>query len=121
MEYYQDFELDARVVKGILRRKGVTALLHANTVGTSCTFLAQGALLSRAAVQARRLFQTSQSSDPLDKRFRIWNDVLVDAVDIHNRKSARNFYGPVLFELNFGILGRAPVRSVIVTKKHPTT
>jgi hypothetical protein len=71
-------------------------------------------------VEERGLVQTSQSSDALDKRFKIWNDIFVDAVDIHSRKSGRNYYGPVLFVLDLTALGSPPVRSVLVTRKNPT-
>ncbi|MCE9580094.1 MAG: hypothetical protein K8W52_43665 [Deltaproteobacteria bacterium] len=64
--------------------------------------------------------QTAQYSDPLDKQFGIYNDVFTDGVDIHKRASARNQYGPVLFQLPLGTLQTLPPgTNVMVTKKNP--
>lgn len=84
----------------ILRRKGVIRLYHANTVTTSCTFLENGALLSRKYVEDNHLAQTEQYSDAHDKGLGIWNDVFMDGVDIHQRSLGANNYGPVLFVLD---------------------
>ena len=112
-------ELDSRQTRKILQAKGVDFLYHANSLTTSCTFLQQGALLSRGTVQKRHLAQTSQNSDQLDKRFGIWNDVFLDMVDIHARAGQRNFYGPILFVFDLKLLSIPPVRSIWITKKNP--
>jgi len=107
------------VLKGI----GATELYHANTVVTSCTFLEQGGLLSRAYVEERGLKQTAQSSDAKDKRYGIWDRVFVDHVDIHHRGGrikGPNQYGPVLFILGINMLLDLPAKSeVLVTKANP--
>lgn len=111
-------KLDSRQILKVLQERGVNFLYHANTLTTSCTFLQEGALLSRGAVQKRHLAQTSQSTDSSDKKFRIWNDVFLDTVDIHARAGKRNFYGPILFLIDVQVLGTS-VKSVWITKKNP--
>jgi hypothetical protein len=80
-----------------LDRKGNGYLYHANTIRTSCTFLANGGLLSRGAVEARGLQQTPQRSDGDDRRYGVWDDIWLDGVDIHAQARRENVYGPVLF------------------------
>jgi hypothetical protein len=105
----------------VLRAKGITRLHHANTVATSCTFLQLGGLASRGHVADRGLPQTPQYTDNVDQKFGIWYDVFTDTVDIHDRASQRNQYGPVLFVVDVGILNDLPAQSeVFVTKKNPT-
>jgi hypothetical protein len=113
-------ELDSSKLAAALEDAGVDALYHANTVTTACTFLSQGALLARGVVADRRLPQTPQSSDSLDKLHRIWRDLFVDAVDIHDRIWRRNLYGPVLFVFDLEMLRRPPVSAAWVTRKNPT-
>jgi hypothetical protein len=113
--------MNALEVLAVLRAKGVTVLHHANTVQTACTYLRAGALLSRAEVEKRRLHQTKQSSDDLDKHFGIWNDIFLDGVDIHYRSKTKNHYGPVCFEFDIDSVLRdaALSQAVQVTKKNP--
>jgi len=104
----------------VLRGAGVHTLYHANTVITSCTFLQIGGLASRGHVERHDMPQTPQNSDPLDKRFGIFNDVFTDGVDVHNRASTRNYYGPVLFALPLDVLiGLPPRAEVLVTRDNP--
>lgn len=104
-----------------LTAKGITQLHHANTVITSCTFLALRGLASRRYVASHGLPQTAQSSDDLDQKFGIWDDVFVDTVDIHHRARQVNWYGPVLFVLDVNALNDLPRGSeVLITKKNPT-
>jgi len=108
----------------ILKHIGATRLHHANSVTTSCTFLEQGALLSRGFVEDRGFRQTAQpSSDEIDKRYGIWHDVFLDHVDIHDRggrKKGPNKYGPVLFVFDLDILLTLPSGSEVrVTKSNP--
>ena len=86
----------------VLQSRGVTAFYHANSVLTACTFLEAAALLSRGYVEKHKLKQTPQTSDQLDKKYGIWNDIFLDTVDIHDRARRKNHYGPVLFVLNVG-------------------
>ena len=112
--------LDSSEVANSLRRTGARALFHANSVATACTFLSQGALLSRGTVEDRGLPQTSQPSDPLDKKHKIWRDIFLDAVDIHDRIARRNLYGPVLFVFHMEALEHTPVTAAWITRKNPT-
>ena len=46
----------------LFTEKGIHFLFHANTVSTSRTFIEQGGLLSRGAIEQNGLMQTVQSS-----------------------------------------------------------
>lgn len=108
-------------VYSVLKSKFLDRLYHANTVTTSCTFLQLGGLASRGHVNDLGFPQTSQYTDNIDRKYGIWYDVFTDTVDIHNRASQVNRYGPVLFVLDVGILKALPTKSeVLVTKKNPT-
>ncbi len=113
-------KLDSQNAWQILVDKGVEYLFHANSVITACTFLSEAALLSRGYVQDNGLPQTPQASDSIDKKYRIWNDVFLDTIDIHVRASRRNYYGPVMFVLNIDLLIRNPVSTVWITRNNPT-
>ncbi len=95
--------LDSNRILQILLNKGVDTFFHANTVRTSCTFLADGHLLSRQNAVGRGLAQTTQGSDDKDQKFGVFDDIFLDGVDIHERggkRRAPNEYGPVLFMLD---------------------
>lgn len=98
--------------------KGVTRLFHANTVSTSITFIQQNGLLSRGGVESKGLFQTPQSSDDIDKRFNIWNDVFIDTVDLHGYFPRQNHYGPVSFQFSIDFLLNEDY-DVWITKDNP--
>jgi hypothetical protein len=110
-------------VYDILRTCGATELHHANTVTTSCTFLEQGALVSRGFAELHCLSQTPQGSDDIDKKYGIWNSIFLDHVDIHyraGRKKGPNQYGPVLFVLDLDVLLHLPAgTNVRVTRMNP--
>ncbi len=88
--------LPPRRLRNFLLERGVTEVFHANSVATSCHFIRENSLLSRGTVERLGLKQTSQYTDNADKKYSIWFDVFVDTVDIHQRASRRNQYGPVL-------------------------
>jgi hypothetical protein len=112
---------NAKEVLTFLLEKGVDELYHANSVLTSCEFLRQGSLLSRGAIEALKLRQTPQSSDRIDKRYNIWNDVFVDTVDIHDRGRMANHYGPVMFVLDTEkLLNEVTTGVVGLTQFNPT-
>lgn len=113
-------ELDSTSVHRVLVDKGIDSLHHANTLQTSCLFLQRGRLLSRGSAEEMGLIQTPQRSDDLDKRYAIWHDVFLDSVDIHERASRRNLYGPVLFRFELEVLLDAQIRSIWITRKNPT-
>ncbi len=106
-------------IKHILRGKGVESLYHANTVGTSVTFLENGGLLSRGAVESAGLYQTSQQTDDKDRVLGVFYDIFFDSVDIHSRARKRNDYGPVTFEYSLNLIDSLPENSVKITKENP--
>ncbi|MFD0998671.1 hypothetical protein ACFQ21_05105 [Ohtaekwangia kribbensis] len=102
----------------LLISKNIHHLHHANTVPTALTFIQQGGLMSRGAVEKKGLYQTSQKSDWLDKRFDIWTDVFLDTLDLHSHFNRQNHYGPVLFKFSIDFLLK--IKSEIwVTKDNP--
>lgn len=111
-------KLDNKELFTLLKEKGIHHLYHANTVGTSRTFIEQGGFLSRGAVETKLLHQTPQSSDALDKLFDVWNDVFLDTVDLHSYFGRQNYYGPVLFKLTTEFLNECEI-DVWVTKDNP--
>ena len=113
-------ELKSKDVYEVLKANGVDSLNHANSVLTSCQFLRHGSLLSRGAIEKRDHKQTTQMSDELDKEFSIWNDVFVDSVDIHERASTANIYGPVLIKIDPSVLINECTGNVWITKSNPT-
>jgi hypothetical protein len=104
----------------ILKEKDVHTIFHANSVITSCQFLRKGALLSRGDIDRKKLYQTPQKSDALDKIYSIWFDVFTDSVDIHERANRANLYGPVLFVLDTDSIRNSYTGNVWVTKLNPT-
>ena len=109
--------MDGKQVYELLRRHGVDALHHANSVTTSCSLLSVGGLASRKHLEQRGLPQTGQSSDAADKKYGIWNDAFTDLCDIHARVSNRIYYGPVLFVLKAAILLDLPRGTdILITK-----
>jgi hypothetical protein len=92
--------MDNLEVLKVLTDNGVKDLVHANSVRTSCTYLTEGALLSRECVEKNGLAQTPQYTDAADKKYGIWNDIFLDTIDIHYRARRKNHYGPVLFQFN---------------------
>lgn len=113
-------DLPSKDVHKVLVSKGIAAIHHANSVITACQFLRGRALLSRGTIERRRMFQTPQASDPVDRRRGLWFDVFTDSVDIHARAAAINFYGPVLFVLDVDLIRDAYTGKVWVTKLNPT-
>lgn len=101
-----------------LLSKGVSHLFHANTVATSTSFVLAGGLLSRGDVERRNIFQTPQSSDDDDRKFDVWNDVFLDAEDLHEKFKRQNKYGPVLFRFGIEFLLRDDL-DVWITKNNP--
>jgi hypothetical protein len=98
----------------------VTEIHHANSVLTSTQFLRNASLLSRGTIERRGLSQTAQSSDDLDYRFSLWFDVFADSVDIHDRATTANLYGPVLFVLGLEQLKQMYKGRLWVTRSNPT-
>lgn len=105
-------------LKELLDEKQVYHLYHANTVRTSRTFLEQGGLMSRGAVEQNDLVQTDQSSDDIDKAFDVWNDIFLDTTDLHKYFGRQNKYGPVLFKISTTFLEELDL-DIWVTKDNP--
>ncbi|AQT61638.1 hypothetical protein [Cellvibrio sp. PSBB023] len=111
-------KLNNKKLYEFLKGKKVLKLFHANTVATSMTYIEEGGLLSRKAVEDRELYQTPQTSDEIDKLFDVFGDVFLDTKDLHSYFSRQNHYGPVLFQ--FGLeLVRDERFEVWVTKDNP--
>lgn len=106
-------------IKQVLTDKGVNHLYHANTVGTTVTFLKNGGLISRGAVEDRGLYQTGQVTDKSDKEFGIYYDIFFDSVDIHERAHHLNKYGPVTFVYSLDLLDSLPRNLIKITKSNP--
>lgn len=104
---------------GILKAGGVTHLHHANSVITACQFLRRGALLSRGTAERYKLYQTPQDSDDDDQYLGLWYDVFSDSVDIHQRASRVNVYGPVLLVLDIEKIEASYIGRLWVTKTNP--
>ena len=113
-------ELKAKDLYEVLMANKIESLNHANSVITSCQFLRYGSLISRGVIERKQWRQTSQMSDDLDKEFSIWNDVFVDSIDIHERASRSNVYGPVLIKIDPSILIKEYTGNIWVTKSNPT-
>ncbi len=114
-----EFDLNKDELYEILCAKGIENLYHANTIATSITFLNEQNLLSRKYVIDHGLFQTEQYSDEMDKRFNIWDDIFLDAMDIHTEFRRPNKYGPFLFSFNTNLIKSDDVKNVRITKINP--
>lgn len=118
---WKEWEMLGTDIYPILCTKGIGNLYHANSVKTSNSLLQLGGLASRGCVEEHRLPQTAQYTDPADQHFGIWGDVFTDSVDIHERTSTRNQYGPVVFILDARLLLQLQNDvEVLVTKTNPT-
>ncbi len=90
-----------------------------NSVITSLTFINNGGLLSGKTVEKRNLTPTNQSSDEIDKKFDIYNDIFFDSVDIHERAKDVNNYGVITFVYSVDVLDEIADYDICVTKENP--
>lgn len=97
-------KLDNIELHNQLLSKGVSHFFHANTVATSISFILAGGLMSRGDIERRSIFQTPQTSDSDDKRFDVWDDVFLDAEDLHTKFRRQNKYGPIMFQVSINFL-----------------
>lgn len=58
-----------------LASKNYRYFFHANTVTTSCTLIRNKGLISRGFMKSNSFPFTIQSSDEIDKKFNVWNDI----------------------------------------------
>ncbi|MBL4764407.1 MAG: hypothetical protein JKX67_03875 [Colwellia sp.] len=98
--------------------KNITHFYHANSLATASSFIEANGLLSRGCVEERGLFQTTQSSDEIDKKHDVWSDIFVDSVDLHGHFPRQNLYGPVLFKFSIDILLKDEI-DIWITKNNP--
>jgi hypothetical protein len=110
--------LSNQQIYNFLIGQDITHLHHANSLATALTFIRSGGLLSRGAVEARNLFQTTQLSDNDDKRNGVWNDVFFDTKDLHGVFPRQNLYGPVLLQFNISLLLDSALQ-IFITKNNP--
>jgi len=106
-------------LKKILISKDINHLYHVNTVATSITYIQNGGLISRGAVEDKGLFQTPQESDEKDKEVSVFYDIFFDTDDIHARRKAVNFYGAITFEFSIDVLDSLGDKIVKATKDNP--
>ena len=111
-------KLDNKELFQLYQDKEINYFYHANTVRTSRTFIDQGGLLSRGAVEDKKLNQTAQSSDDIDKLFGVWSDIFLDTTDLHTYFGRQNYYGPVLFKFSIDFLNEENYE-IWVTKDNP--
>ena len=111
-------QLNNQELHKFLSEKGICSLYHANSVATSITYITQNGLLSRGFVEANGLFQTPQSSDDIDQRFGVWNDIFLDTTDLHKHFKRQNFYGPVSFQFSIDFLIKENYE-IWITKDNP--
>ncbi|EHO63862.1 hypothetical protein [Dialister succinatiphilus] len=104
-------------VMTVLNDYKVTHLYHANTVKTACSYLAYKGLFSRRKMEVKGYPQTAQSSDRIDMKYGIYNDIFFDSCDIHNRAHNVNKYGPVLFVFSNKVIYEAC--HIAITRKNP--
>lgn len=115
----EKFYINPKTLYSILKDKNVKNLYHANTVLTSLTFIQQRSLLSRGYVASHGLLQTNQASDEEDMRYKVWDDIFMDGMDIHKKYSTANDYGPVLFLIKLEVLLMPELSPLLVTKVNP--
>lgn len=112
--------MDQREIVSILKNRGVNQLFHADTVLTSLSFLQVNGICSRENLDRRLLSKTYQYSDKKDKEFDVYNDLFFDSVDIHVRVRGLNFYGPVTFVFDVGMLLNPKLQNrILITKSNP--
>ncbi len=111
-------KLDNHELHDLLVEKDINYLYHANTVATSISFIEAGGLVSRGGIENLSLYQTSQMSDELDKKFDVWNDVFLDTTDLHGFFPRQNLYGPALFKISISFLLENK-HNIWITKDNP--
>lgn len=112
-------EVSPKELYNFLSRRKLKYFFHANTVKTSCTLIEQKGLLSRGEITKRKLAMTAQSSDDIDKKFNVWNDIFFDIVDLHGYFPRQNLYGPVCFKISNEFLLDKNLPNICITKDNP--
>ncbi|SRX52223.1 hypothetical protein [Aequorivita sp. CIP111184] len=115
-----EFALDSKSVYKILTTKNIKFFHHVNTFQTSKTFIENNALLSRKFVSDNSLNQTSQSSDAIDIKYDVYDDIFVDGLDLHEHFSRNSSYGPFMFKIDLKLLTVPSFSKIYITKDNPT-
>lgn len=111
-------KIDNHRLHKFLIEKDITHFYHANSLASASSYIYSNGLLSRGCVEDRGLFQTAQSSDEIDKKYDVWNDIFLDTVDLHGHFPRQNLYGPVLFKFSINILLKDEI-DIWITKNNP--
>ncbi|MBU0923463.1 hypothetical protein KKG81_01145 [bacterium] len=111
-------KLNNQELYDLLKEKGIENFFHANTLTTSLTFLENKGLMSRGLIEKKALQQTEQSSDEIDKKFNVWDDIFLDIIDLHGYFPRQNLYGPILFRFSIEFL-KDNLFDIWVTKNNP--
>lgn len=112
-------EISPKELYDFFTSKNYKYFFHANTVQTSCTLICEKGLLSRGEITRRHLPMTFQSSDEIDKKFDVWNDIFFDIIDLHTYFPRQNLYGPVCFKLSNKFLLDKNLPNICITKNNP--
>lgn len=111
--------IPSRRVYEAITNAGADKLYHACSVPTACQFLRTNSLMSRGTIERLGVKQIPQDSDALDKKYSIWFDIFTGSFDLHDQASRHNAYGPVLLEIDTGIIEYMSTARVLVTKLNP--
>ncbi|MES9971288.1 MAG: hypothetical protein ABW092_14745 [Candidatus Thiodiazotropha sp.] len=103
----------------ILKGKGVTSILHANSVENSSLFLRNRCLMSREAIEKLNTLNTSTKAKHSGINYSIWNDIFTDSVDRHKQSNNIHDHGPALLKIDIEIIKNTYTGKVWVTKSNP--
>ena len=98
------------------QQKDEIYLYHANSLKTSLAFISSKKLFSREYGERKKFSQTPQSSDKLDQKYKIYNDIFFDNSDIAAR--LLSVYGPItfVFKANYLLNSSSEVK---ISKENP--
>lgn len=103
----------------ILKDKGVSSILHANSVDNSSLFLRNRCLMSREYIEKLGSQTTTPKPSHSGNNYSIWNDIFADSIDKHKSTNSAHEHGPVLLELDIEIIRNTFTGKVWVTKSNP--
>lgn len=111
-------KIDNIALHSFFIKNKIYTLHHANSVGTSISFINSYGLLSRGDIERHGLFQTEQMSDQEDKIYDVWDDIFLDTTDLHGFFPRQNIYGPVSFKFSIDFLLENNL-DIWITKQNP--
>ncbi|MEW8470256.1 MAG: hypothetical protein AB2637_17095 [Candidatus Thiodiazotropha sp.] len=103
----------------ILKDKGVSSILHANSVENSCLFLRNRCLMSRDSIEKLVTQKRPRKANHGTSNYSILNDIFTDTVDIHEQANSVHNHGPVLLELDIEIVNNTYTGKVWISKSNP--